>query len=350
MNHIIKKDAKYIIDCIGHDINKFSGKKILLTGGTGLIGQSFLALFAYLNDYYFKSKCSVVSLQRNFKKIKWSKEYLVYRDDIKFVDYDVSKKYQDDINYDFIIHAAGMSAPTFFKSNPTGTIDVNVDGIRWILDLSTKCKPESVLYMSSGDVYGDPTIVEFDETYTGNVRLDVERSCYMESKRLAETLCHIYFNKYSVPVKIARPFALFDPGMNYKNDRRVICDFINMALEDGYITVSGGGKNIRSYTYIADATVAFIKIMLSNYNDEAFNIANPNSIVSINKLAKTIHNTFNIKSPVIYSNKKMSADSPNNVIPSIDKIKKMLNFSPSISLEKGIERMTYLEPILQKDV
>ena len=95
MNHIIKKDAKYIIDCIGHDINKLSGKKILLTGGTGLIGQSFLALFAYLNDYYFKSKCSVVSLQRNFKKIKWSKEYLVYRDDIKFVDYDVSKKYNE---------------------------------------------------------------------------------------------------------------------------------------------------------------------------------------------------------------------------------------------------------------
>src|SRR6185312_13510212 len=163
------------------------------------------------------------------------------------------------------VHSAGFSAPAKFQENPLATIDVNVNGIRWLLELAKEKKSESLLYMSSGEIYGNPPAewLPTPETYPGNVRTDSLRACYTESKRLAETLCVVYAEKFSVPAKIARPFIVYGPGLSAAQDRRVMADFIRSGLEGKPISMMSPGRDTRSYCYITDAMVAFFEILFS---------------------------------------------------------------------------------------
>ena len=94
------------------------------------------------------------------------------------------------------------------------------------INLSVK-KPKSIIFMSSSEVYGNPSLenIPTKEDYNGNVSFIGPRACYDESKRIGETICVNYFNKYKLPIKIIRPFNVFGPGQNL-NDKRIIPDII----------------------------------------------------------------------------------------------------------------------------
>jgi len=342
MNTIIKKDIEEIIKRLGSEINKLSGKRILITGASGLIGSYIAETLAYLNT---KKKldllCNVIGLQRS-KITKNSRlGYLLNRSDIKFVQHNSAVPFKPPVKIDYLIHSAGMSTPAFFLADPLGTIDVNVNGIRWILEYARKEKVKSILYMSSGEIYGNPTAenIPTPETYNGNVSTMGPRSSYTSSKRLAETLCLIYFEKYGVPVKIARPFIVYGPGLDI-SDRRVMADFMRSGLEGKPIEMLNEGLDTRSYCYISDATVAFFKILLSSKNGEVFNVASDLEEVSIRDLAKLVHKICKISQPVKVRKQdaKFIKDAPNRVFPDISKLKRTFNYKPKIRIDEGLRR------------
>lgn len=342
INPIIKQDIENIVKRLGQDVDKLSGKTILITGSSGLIGGYILGTIAYLNsEGLLSSPCRIIGLQKS-KITKNSRfGYLLKRRDIKFVSQDAAKPYLGKEKIDFIIHSAGMSAPASFLADPLGTIDVNVSGIRWILEYAKKNKLKSVLYMSSGEIYGNPTPenIPTPETYNGNVSTIDPRSCYTSSKRLAETLCKVYFEEFKVPVKIARPFIVYGPGL-LSTDKRVMAQFIKSGLEDKPIEMMNEGKDTRSYCYVSDATVAFLKILLSDKNGEVFNVASDKEEVSIRNLADLTHKICLIKGPVKvkHMENKSIKGAPNRVLPDISKIKKEFKFSPEVGIELGLKR------------
>ncbi len=342
INPIIKRDIESIIKRLGNYINALSGKKVLITGASGLIGSYIVETIAYLNsEKKLSSSCKILGLQKKDITKEHRLGYLLGRQDIQFVSHDVALPYSPSFKIDYIIHSAGMSAPAFFLADPLGTIDVNVNGIRWILEYARKNKIDSVLYMSSGEIYGNPTRenIPTPESYNGNASTLGPRACYTSSKRLAETLCFIYFEKYGVPVKIARPFIVYGPGLGIF-DRRVVADFIRSGLEGKPIEMLSDGLDTRSYCYITDATVAFFKLLLSQKNGEAFNVASDLEEVSIKDLAKLVHKIFNIKNPVKVSIKdvKFIKGAPNRVFPNISKLKKAFGFKPEVGIEEGLRR------------
>lgn len=342
MNSIIKEDIENIIKRLGSDVQKLSGKKVLIIGASGVIGSYLVETIAYLNSSKKLSKqCKVLGLQRDKITKNHRLGYLLNRPDIKFVSHNAAKPYSPPFKIDYIIHCAGDSAPALFTSDPLGTIDVNVLGMRWILDYANKNKVKSVLYMSSGEIYGNPTkeFIPTPESYNGNVSTTDPRSCYTSSKRLAETLCFVYHDKFGVPVKIARPFIVYGPGLKI-TDRRVMADFIRSGLQKKPIEMLNEGKDTRSYCYIKDAAVAFFKILLSEKNGKIFNVASDLEEVSIRDLAEFVHRICNISTSVKIkkSNAKFIKDAPNRVFPDITKLKKTFSFKPQVHIEEGLRR------------
>ena len=342
INPIIKKDVENIVTRLGSDINKLSGKTILITGASGLIGSYLVETIAFLNsEHKLLAPCKILGLQKSKIERNSRLGYLLGNRDIKFVSHNAVLPYLPSFKIDYIIHAAGMSAPAFFLADPLGTIDVNVNGIRWILEYSRKNKVKSILYMSSGEIYGNPSPEDIPtpESYNGNVSVFGPRACYTSSKRLAETLCSIYFEKYKTHVKIARPFIVYGPGLGI-SDRRVMADFIRSGLEGKPIEMLSQGLDTRSYCYISDATIAFFNLLLSQKNGEAFNIASDLEEISIKDLAELVHKICNIKEPVkvLIKDVKFIKGAPNRVMPDISKLKKAFGYKPEVDIEEGLKR------------
>ncbi len=340
---IIYSDIKEIAHEISNISNKLSGSTIVITGPNGLLASYIVDTIAYLNSEKILEKpCKVIGLQRSEIDKNSRLGHLLKRKDIKLIQHDVIEPYKFAEKIDYIIHSAGRSAPATFQSDPLGTIDVNVKGVRWLLDFAKENPVKSFLYMSSGETYGNPTPenIPTPETYAGNVSTFAPRACYTESKRLSETLCNVYFQQYQIPVKIARPFIVYGPGLPI-TDRRVMADFMRLGIEGKPIEMLSEGLDKRSYCYILDATVLFFNMLLSDYNGEAFNVANDTEEISIRDLAENIHNICGIKSPVTVKkteDTKFISDAPKRVLPDISKAKKLLGYKPEIGIREGLKR------------
>jgi UDP-glucuronate decarboxylase len=358
---IIEEDVSKIAGQLKIDAKKLEGKTLLITGPNGLLAGYLVDTIAYLNDNYLKTPCKVIGLQLGGVKKNSRLGHLLGRTDMRFESHDVTVPYKPKGEVDFIIHAAGRSAPAFFQSDPLGTIDVNVKGIRWILDCCAKSKKlkgggvKSVLYMSSGEIYGNPTPenVPTKETYAGNASTLAPRACYTSSKRLSETLCDVYFRNHNVPVKIARPFIVYGPGLSIE-DRRVMADFMRKGIAGTPIKMLNEGLDSRAYCYITDATIMFFRLLLSDHNSDPFNIANNSEEITIRKLAETVHEICGIKKPVTVAKKANTShikDAPNRVCPDISKAKRLLNHTPEVTIREGLARtIKWNEAIYSKKV
>jgi UDP-glucuronate decarboxylase len=342
MHPIIKKDIQHIIKRLGNSLSILSGKTILITGASGLIGSYLVETIAYLNSKNtLSSPCKIIGMQKSVILKESRLGYLLGRADVLFVSHNAALPYEPPYKIDYIIHSAGMSAPAFFLADPLGTIDVNVNGIRWILEYARRNKVKSILYMSSGEIYGSPTPenIPTPESYTGNVSTFGPRACYTSSKRLAETFCSIYFEQYGVPVKIARPFIVYGPGLAV-SDKRVMAEFIRSGIQGKPIEMMSQGLDTRSYCYISDATIAFFNLLLSSKNGEVFNVASDKEEVSIHDLAELTHKICNIQKPVLIKeqNATFIKGAPNRVMPDISKLRTTFGYEPEVGIKEGLKR------------
>ena len=126
------------------------------------------------------------------------------------------------------------------------------------------------------------------------------RSSYSEGKRLCETLCKSYQSEYALSIKIARLCQTFGCGVEY-NDNRVFAQFARSIIENRDIVLKTKGETIRNYCYTSDAISGILTVLLKGENGEAYNIANPDSTISIKDMANLFCDLFkNSKSKVIF--------------------------------------------------
>ena len=165
-------------------------------------------------------------------------------DGLKLVEHDIRQPLPEDIgHFEYVIHAAGIASPTYYRQFPIETMDANVMGLRLLLDRAVEAHArdrgtDGFLFFSSSEIYGDPPPdqIPTPETYRGNVSCTGPRACYDESKRYGETLCVNFARQHGVPVTIARPFNNYGPGLKL-TDRRVIPDLARDVLEGRDLTL-----------------------------------------------------------------------------------------------------------------
>ena len=344
VNSIVEEDIAAVADAVREEAKLLEGKTILITGGSGFIGSYMVAVIDLLNSKVFSKPCTVISVD-NHVTGQSSRNNLVKEIDsghIKFISHDVRFPLGLAEPVDYIVCAAGVASPIYYKRYPIETIEGTVFGVKNALELARQKKVRGLLYFSSSEIYGDPdpNFIPTPETYKGNVSSIGERSCYDESKRLGETMCVAYFSVHNVPVRIVRPFNVYGPGMSSK-DYRVIPTLMSQGIEGRDLTVHDKGNQTRTFCYITDALAGFFKVLLNGRDGEAYNVGNDSEEINMHALAETIVDAVfsgKVHVKLISYPDNYPKDEPKRRCPDLSKAKRELGYVPKVALRAGLLR------------
>ncbi|MBI3891533.1 MAG: NAD-dependent epimerase/dehydratase family protein, partial [Candidatus Wallbacteria bacterium] len=246
----------------------------MVTGANGFLPAYMVETLLYLNETH-AAGIRVLALVRDTARAAARFAAYAGRDDLRFQTQDLGLPLPPALSADVIIHAASQASPKFYDPDPVGTLKPNVIGTANLLDLARDCSAGHFLFFSSGEVYGQPAEPAglIGETARGYVDPTAVRSCYAESKRMAETMCVAWHHQFGVPVRIVRPFHTYGPGMRL-DDGRVFADFVADIVQGRDILLQSDGSALRAFCYLADATVGFFTVLLKGKVAEAYNIGN----------------------------------------------------------------------------
>lgn len=340
-SRLVVNDLKIVLDDIRNEAKLLEGKTILISGGSGFIGTYLNAVLYFLNKNVLKEKCKVISLDNYITGSR--KNFIVNIKDknFTFLYHDVRLPLNINQKIDYIIHAAGLASPFYYKKYPLETIESAFLGAKNLLELARINKVEGFLFFSSSEIYGDPesVAVPTPETYAGRVSSVGPRACYDESKRLAETLCMIYHQMYKIPIKIVRPFNIYGPGMRH-TDYRVMPTFLYTGLRGKNLPVHDSGIQTRTFCYITDALSAIFKVLILGKNGEVYNLGNDKPEISMYELAVIICEILNngIKPRRKSYPSYYPAGEPSRRCPDLTKIKNDVGYNPKVDLETGLKK------------
>lgn len=266
-------------------IKEFDQKRIIVTGSTGLIGSSLIDVLLRYNETK-SGHISVYAATRNVEKAK--ERFAKYADDPYLIlfQYEAAEKNILPEGADYIIHAASNAYPAIVQAHPIETMMGNILGLSELLEYAERHSVINTVYVSSSEIYGQKnTNKPFDENEYGFIDLLNPRSVYPMSKRAAETLCICYANEKNTPISIVRPGHIYGPTAS-KQDTRVSSVFAYDAAEGVDIIMKSDGAQVRSYCYMLDCASAILLVLLRGKMNEAYNISNENSIISIKEMAQ----------------------------------------------------------------
>lgn len=295
---------------------------VLITGGAGFIGSN---LVDFLLDKGYAVICMDNLLTGDISNISH-----IYNKDFLYIKHDVTQFIYVDKPLRFILHFASPASPIDYQEFPIQTLKVGSLGTHKALGLAKDHKATFVL-ASTSEVYGDPLVHPQSEEYWGNVNPIGPRGVYDEAKRFAEAMTMAYHYYHKIDTKIARIFNTYGPRMRL-NDGRAIPSFISQALTGEDLTVFGNGKQTRSFCYISDLVEGIYRLMISNYN-EPVNLGNPKEM-TILEMAETVLQMTGSKSKIVFV--PLPVDDPKVRQPNIERARKILGWSPNVSLEDGL--------------
>ncbi|MCG3118826.1 MAG: dTDP-glucose 4,6-dehydratase [bacterium] len=350
---IVNQDLEYICRNLKDELAEMAGKRLLITGGAGFLGYYLVQSILHWNKKTAEARSIHLTVYDNFMRgvpawlTKLEKDH-----NLTLVEHDITNPLPKMIgDFQYIIHAASIASPIYYRAHPLATMDANVNGLRFLLEYCREQKDKNkpingFLFFSSSEIYGDPSPehIPTPETYRGYVSCTGPRACYDESKRFGETLCVNFTSQYQLPIKVARPFNNYGPGLKI-TDRRVIPDFARDILAGRDITMLSTGSPRRTFCYVADAVVGYYKILVKGQDGEAYNIGVETPEISMAELAQRMANLardfWGYRGSVVHqtsTDQKYLIDNPNRRCPVISKAKTDLGYNPAITLDEGLKR------------
>lgn len=287
----MKYGGKYLAEldtvCRSFDFSGLEGKRVLITGGTGLIGSAIVDLLLY-GDEVKDLGLEVVLAVRNTERARARFSRFCDRHSMRFAPYDALESVHIDLKADYIIHGAGNAHPAAYLKEPVETLMANVRGVDEMLRYAKDAGTERVLYISSSEVYGRINECRaYVEGDSGYVELLNPRSCYPSGKRAAETLCAAYRDEYGLDYVIARPGHIYGPTVT-ERDSRATAQFARDVLAGRDIVMKSDGAQLRSYCYSADCATAMLTMLRRGTAGEAYNISDRRCVVTIRQIAEAI--------------------------------------------------------------
>lgn len=269
--------------------NKFFGKNVLVTGGTGFVGS-------HLVEELLKQGANVVTTFEYTDPLSYfmvkgfDKKVIMAQVDV--ADFDGVMDLVTKFEIDYIFHLAAQAIVTTAYSNPRKTILSNVMGTTNILE-SARLYPKvkAIVVASSDKAYGKLASGQYIETdpVKGDHPYDV-------SKSATDLISNMYFKTYGVPVVITRFGNIYGEGDN--NFSRIIPGIMMSLLKNETLELRSDGKAVRDYLYVKDVVKGYLMLAqkVDEVKGEAFNFGS-NDTLSVIELIKEIEKALKVKVP-----------------------------------------------------
>lgn len=304
--------------------------KILVTGGNGFVGRNLVERLKEKHEVTVLDNLSTDHSQQEqgFEFIKGSVN-----------DEALVSKLFNEHDFDLAYHLAAVVGIKNYIEKPFELIDVNILGTRTILNECMR-RNTRLLFTSTSELFGkNPSVPwkEDDDRVTGNPK--VERWVYGNSKAICEHMIYAAIKQKNFPATIVRYFNLYGPKQYPTN---VVPRMACRALSGKNIAVYDDGTMTRSFCFIDDGIEATVLAATSEKAiGEAFNIGTSRP-VQIKDLARKIIDASGEKTSIEFvDTKKLYGNSYEDLhdrLPNVEKIKNVLGWSASTSLEDGLKK------------
>lgn len=314
------------------DIETLNGKTLLITGATGMMGMMLIDALMALDNVH------IIAVGRNREKAAARLGEYFGNEHFNFLTHDVCLPFPDGITADYVLPMASNTHPMAYSQYPIETMMINLKGAEHALNFAAKTGA-TVVYTSTNEVYGNAFDDQpFTEDRNGLLNLGNARACYNESKRSCEALCQSYMEERHVKVKIARLCRIFGPTM-LMDDSKASSQFIRKAIANENIVLKSKGEQYFSYTYVADAVMGLLTVILRGEYGVAYNVSSEKTNIRLKDFAQACAD---------YSGKQVVFDLPSETeskgysistksILSNERIKK-IGFEPYYEMKDAISR------------
>ena len=301
------------------DLNNFlAGKKVFLTGGTGLFGKWLVPTLCQLAE-------SVVILTRDSTNAQRSLSPDFY-ENLSLIDGDVRTFCFPNKHFDYLIHAATPVSVSSTIPRSDKLLSIIVDGTKRTIDFARDSRIGKLLFLSSGAVYGPQPK---DSELFSESSICSPASTYGKGKLIAENLCL----GSGLDCVVARCFAFVGPYMPL-NAHFAIGNILGNCLRNEPIIIKGDGQSLRSFMYSTDLVDWLLTMLYASKKNEIYNVGSAVSI-SIKDLAYLVRKVVGKeKLPIIIQNDGSMPSS--SYIPNNEKATKQLGLNVKIDLENAI--------------
>ena len=331
---ISRDDLEYIHSGILDIESHLKGKKIFITGGTGLFGKWLLEAIHYLNQ-----SCAygviVHSISRDPEKFLLNYPYL-RQNYIKITKSDI----RDDFflpEVDYVIHGATDASQKLNDEDPEEMLDITLNGTWNLLRKIKNISAEKTLVISSGGVYGENVTGEkYLESEQGFLSLEDISSTYSHGKRISELLATIYNKQYDLNITCLRCFAFVGAYLPL-NSHFVIGNFIDDVLNGRDIVIKSDGLAHRSYMYMADLVIWILKALVYGKSGEAYNVGSSEHR-NLKQLAELVSKHGESDFSIRVLGEGSGTSSRKMYLPNIDKAMNDFEISSIVPLGSAIDK------------
>jgi len=259
-------------------------------------------------------------------------------DDIEFIEGDIRDR--DALGSavespDVLYHLAAINGTKNFYERPRDVLDVNLQGVRNVVDVAHEQSIDRVVFSSSSEVYGFPCEFPTPEDHPLQI-MDPEnpRFSYAGTKILGEQYVITGAQNGGFDYTILRPHNVYGEAMGYDH---VIPEFIEQIVTDDPFSIYGDGEQTRSFCYIDDAVDGFMRAGLQSAGkNEIFNVGTQEE-VSINELAERLFDLAGVSPEVTYTDSVELEGSVQRRQPDVAKSRQLLGYEPAVTLDEGLE-------------
>ena len=310
----------------------------LITGAGGFIGSNLVNFLLGLNqkvvgldNFSLGIKEELLNLTKNYENNLFT-----------LVEGDINDKKTCILalkKVDFALHHAALGSVPRSISDPFSSNEANISGFLNMLISARDSNVKNFIYASSSSAYGDHEALPKVEDVIGK-----PKNPYSITKYVNELYANTFEEHYGFKSIGLRYFNVFGPRQRENGDyAAVIPKWIKNILNRQDIEIYGDGETSRDFCYIENAIQANIISALSKNEiakGQVYNISVGDQ-TTLNNLFSMIHNNIensigeNIKINPIY--KDFRAGDIRHSRADISKAKKLLNYSPSHNVEKGIK-------------
>jgi dTDP-glucose 4,6-dehydratase len=303
--------------------------RAVVTGGAGFLGS-------HLCDALLARGDEVVCVDDLSTGRRAHVAHLFGRPGFTFLEQDVSERLEVPGPVDAVLHLASPASPPDYLRLPLETLAVGSNGTRNALELSRRTGAR-LLFTSTSEVYGDPTVHPQNESYWGNVNPVGPRSVYDEAKRFSEAMISAYHREHGLDTRIVRTFNTYGPRLR-PDDGRVVSNFLAQALTGRPLTVYGDGSQTRSFCYVDDLIRGLLALLDAPTGPDVHgpvNLGNPVEHTML-ELAELVVEVTGHEVPIEHA--QLPEDDPTQRRPDIDRAEQLLGWRPEVSLRDGLAR------------